>query len=203
MIGFAYPAYQTSLKLDKKIDDTDLLTYWLVFGSFNLIEAVLGFVPRVIPFYYQIKISVFIWSQFFNGTDKVYNLAIKPAAQHLVEALEPTPYVAPVVEEEVEVAPAAPAAPVVEAVVTEPVAEIVQEETTKAAEEPVQEEKQVDTPAPVEVIDTTTKAETSDYVKVESPVAVVETEAEAVKKPLTDSVPVATEDSPTEVLTAE
>ena len=81
LIGFAYPAYMSLIAIDtsETTDDTQWLTYWVVFALFSIMENVMTFLVNVIPFYYLIKISFFAWlfHPKFMGAGLVYKKVVK------------------------------------------------------------------------------------------------------------------------------
>jgi len=68
-------------------DDKQWLTYWVVFGAFNIIDQFAGFVLHFIPFYYVLKLVVLIllFHPKFQGATWVYNNYIQEYATHIVE----------------------------------------------------------------------------------------------------------------------
>lgn len=63
LIGFIYPAYQSfkALNSPKPDDDTQWLTYWVVYAFFNLTENLTSIFMKWIPFYFVIKVAFLIW----------------------------------------------------------------------------------------------------------------------------------------------
>lgn len=82
ILCFSYPAYKSliALETDDKADDTQWLTYWVVFSTFNLIESVTDLLFNWIPLYYLVKTGVMIWLMHptFKGASTVYTLLLKP-----------------------------------------------------------------------------------------------------------------------------
>lgn len=82
LVSFVYPAYMSFKAIDSNNnnDDTQWLTYWVVFSFFSIIESVTGFLTEFIPFYFPLKVSFFIWLYHpkFMGAGMVYSQAIKP-----------------------------------------------------------------------------------------------------------------------------
>lgn len=82
LIGFLYPTYATIRALESatKDDDTEWLTYWVVFATFSLLENFVEFVIYWIPFYYPAKVTFLLWCMLpqYKGAAKVYEFAIKP-----------------------------------------------------------------------------------------------------------------------------
>eukprot|EP01033_Poteriospumella_lacustris_P009658 gene9658-6910_t len=87
-IGFLYPAYCSikAIESNNKDDDTQWLTYWLVFGLFKVVESVADFLISSIPFYFLIKLAflVYLFLPQTQGAKVVYDNVIKV---HLVPHL--------------------------------------------------------------------------------------------------------------------
>ncbi|KAJ1438361.1 receptor accessory protein 6 [Ochromonadaceae sp. CCMP2298] len=83
LIGFAYPAYASLVAIEStsKEDDTQWLTYWVVFAVFCLFENFVDYILYWLPFYYAIKVSFLVWCMIpkYNGALVVYNNVLKPA----------------------------------------------------------------------------------------------------------------------------
>jgi receptor expression-enhancing protein 5/6 len=65
IVGFVYPAYMSFKSMDSGTtatsgDDTQWLTYWVVFSFLTILESVFGFVVMLIPFYFWIKIGILV-----------------------------------------------------------------------------------------------------------------------------------------------
>lgn len=73
-------------------DDTQWLTYWVVFASFSIVENVMSFLVTWIPFYYVIKSGFFLWLYHprFMGAGLVYKQVIKPFVMPYLQAFEQT-----------------------------------------------------------------------------------------------------------------
>lgn len=102
--GFVVPAYYSLHALSTKTtkDDTELLTYWVVFAFLNVIEFWSSAILYWIPFYWLIKTIFLLWLSipYTGGAGLVYANIVKPFAdQHIVKKAAPAP------------APAAAAAP--------------------------------------------------------------------------------------------
>lgn len=66
LVGFTYPAIASlrAIKSKGTNDDTQWLTYWTVFASLNLVEAVfLRSLILAFPFYFAFKFGLLIWAQ--------------------------------------------------------------------------------------------------------------------------------------------
>ncbi|PVU96883.1 hypothetical protein BB559_002225 [Furculomyces boomerangus] len=81
-IGFGYSAFASIRAIESpgKDDDTQWLTYWVVYGLLNLVEHFSSFVLYWIPFYYVLKTAFLIWLMLPNtrGAEKLYNSYVKP-----------------------------------------------------------------------------------------------------------------------------
>jgi receptor expression-enhancing protein 5/6 len=63
LIGFLYPAYMSfkAIESEGTQDDTQWLTYWVVFATFSILEGSVLFVLEYIPFYFVIKTVFMAW----------------------------------------------------------------------------------------------------------------------------------------------
>ena len=82
LLGVAYPVFMSFLALESEggEDDKQWLTYWVVFGLFNILDHFAGFVLAWIPFYYFLKLGflVFLFHPTTKGATWVYNNFILP-----------------------------------------------------------------------------------------------------------------------------
>jgi len=85
LVGFSYPVYASfkALKTEAASDDTEWLTYWVVFGTFILLEdfSSLFFEESNWSFLYYIAKLVFILWLFmpkFKGANTVFKKIISP-----------------------------------------------------------------------------------------------------------------------------
>ncbi|KAG2780911.1 hypothetical protein JG687_00002192 [Phytophthora cactorum] len=82
LVGFIYPAYMSfkAINTPGTGDDTQWLTYWVVYAFFNLTESVTDLVLSWIPFYFFIKIAFLVWTYHpsTKGSNLIYNTLIKP-----------------------------------------------------------------------------------------------------------------------------
>mmetsp|Transcript_6349 Transcript_6349/g.9935 ORF Transcript_6349/g.9935 Transcript_6349/m.9935 type:complete len:168 (+) Transcript_6349:294-797(+) len=92
IVAFGYPAYMSFKAIDSSdaTDDTQWLTYWVVFASFSITESVMTFVVNWIPFYYIIKSVFFTWLYHprFMGAGLVYKQIIKPFVMPHLQSFE-------------------------------------------------------------------------------------------------------------------
>lgn len=90
LVSFVYPAYMSFKAIDSSngAEDTQWLTYWVVFSFFSIIESIAGFLTEFIPFYFPLKLAFFVWLYHpkFLGAGMVYSQAIKPFVMPYVEA---------------------------------------------------------------------------------------------------------------------
>jgi len=83
IIGFAYPAYCSIKALEStlKSDCTQWLTYWVVFGSFSVVEFFADFIAGWVPFYWLSKCLFMVWCMApmaNNGSAIIYSKVILP-----------------------------------------------------------------------------------------------------------------------------
>uniref|UniRef100_A0A7S3I5I5 Receptor expression-enhancing protein n=1 Tax=Favella ehrenbergii TaxID=182087 RepID=A0A7S3I5I5_9SPIT len=76
-----YPAIHSirAIESDGKDDDKVWLTYWMVFGLFNVAETFFGFVFYFIPYWDWLRLVLFIWLLLpqFNGSKVLYETVIR------------------------------------------------------------------------------------------------------------------------------
>jgi len=94
IIGWLYPAYASfkAIESAKKTDDTQWLTYWTVFGFFNIVEFFSNIVLYWVPFYFLIKTVFLLWLSLppFNGAKIVYARGIRPFLLEHEDAVDET-----------------------------------------------------------------------------------------------------------------
>ncbi|KAM8833236.1 receptor expression-enhancing protein 6-like [Synchiropus splendidus] len=83
LIGFLYPAYFSIKAIESSVkdDDTQWLTYWVVYGLFSLVEAFSDIFLFWFPFYYAGKCVFLIWCMApvrWNGSEILYRRVIRP-----------------------------------------------------------------------------------------------------------------------------
>ncbi|ODQ66774.1 hypothetical protein NADFUDRAFT_33525 [Nadsonia fulvescens var. elongata DSM 6958] len=82
--GFIIPGYYSLLALvtESKADDTQLLTYWVVFAFFSVIEFWTKAILYWFPFYYFFKtiFLLYIGLPHFGGAQLVFHNFLKPVA---------------------------------------------------------------------------------------------------------------------------
>uniref|UniRef100_A0A914D5R9 Receptor expression-enhancing protein n=1 Tax=Acrobeloides nanus TaxID=290746 RepID=A0A914D5R9_9BILA len=87
-IGFLYPAYISikAIETAHKEDDTQWLTYWVVFALFSVVEFFSDVFVRYFPLYWLVKCIFLLWLHLpmTLGAQKIYNRFIRPfAVQHM------------------------------------------------------------------------------------------------------------------------
>lgn len=82
ILGFAYPAYASfrAIESPDKTDDTQWLTYWVVFAGFSMFEVFEDFLEEEVPMYYAFKFAFLIWLSAppTRGAEFLYKNFIKP-----------------------------------------------------------------------------------------------------------------------------
>lgn len=83
LIGFAYPAYYSikAIESNNKEDDTQWLTYWVVYGLFSIVEAFSDIFLSWFPFYYVGKCVFLLWCMApvsWNGAAMLYKRVVRP-----------------------------------------------------------------------------------------------------------------------------
>ena len=66
LVGTVYPFFKSVQALQTDTDpedDTTWLTYWMCYGCFTVADMHVGFLLEIIPFYYTLKLALFIWLQ--------------------------------------------------------------------------------------------------------------------------------------------
>jgi receptor expression-enhancing protein 5/6 len=80
--GFLYPAYISIKAIESatKEDDTQWLTYWVVFALFNVVEFFSDMITRYFPIYWFAKFVLLLWLHMpmTRGAEKLYNSFIRP-----------------------------------------------------------------------------------------------------------------------------
>ncbi|XP_018321442.1 receptor expression-enhancing protein 6 isoform X2 [Agrilus planipennis] len=82
-VVFLYPAYVSikAIESPQKDDDTILLTYWVVYALFSVIEFFADLIVGWFPLYWLAKCIFFIWLMLpsdFNGSLIIYTKFIRP-----------------------------------------------------------------------------------------------------------------------------
>ena len=81
LVAVIYPSYWSikAIESEEKGDDTQWLTYWVVFAFFTVFDTVGGAILQYIPFYFFIKIVFLIWCFLPNtrGATVIYNKILR------------------------------------------------------------------------------------------------------------------------------
>jgi receptor expression-enhancing protein 5/6 len=81
LAGFVLPTYYSlnALFTSGKADDTQWLTYWVVYAFFTVIESAIS-APYWFPFYYIFKFALVLWMALpqTNGAQVVFNSLLQP-----------------------------------------------------------------------------------------------------------------------------
>ncbi|KAH7033432.1 TB2/DP1, HVA22 family-domain-containing protein [Microdochium trichocladiopsis] len=82
LAGFVVPAYYSlsALFTVNKADDTQWLTYWVVFAMFTVAESLIN-VVYWFPFYYTFKFIFLLWLSLpvFSGAQLIFRSFLQPA----------------------------------------------------------------------------------------------------------------------------
>ncbi|EMR63545.1 putative protein yop-1 protein [Eutypa lata UCREL1] len=82
LAGFVVPGYYSMQALfsASKVDDTQWLTYWVVFALFTVLESLISIVYWF-PFYYTFKFVFLLWLSLpaFSGAQLVFRSFLQPA----------------------------------------------------------------------------------------------------------------------------
>nr|KAF6355883.1 receptor accessory protein 5 [Myotis myotis] len=89
LIGFGYPAYVSikAIESPNKEDDTQWLTYWVVYGVFSIAEFFSDLFLSWFPFYYMLKCGFLLWCMApspSNGAELLYKRIIHPQDETLL-----------------------------------------------------------------------------------------------------------------------
>uniref|UniRef100_A0A914I0Z8 Receptor expression-enhancing protein n=1 Tax=Globodera rostochiensis TaxID=31243 RepID=A0A914I0Z8_GLORO len=82
LTGFLYPAYISikAIESHSKEDDTQWLTYWVVFALLNVVEFFSNTILYYFPFYWLLKCALLLWLYMPNtlGAQLLYVRIIRP-----------------------------------------------------------------------------------------------------------------------------
>merc|ERR1711972_1190367 len=88
IVGFVYPTWASlkAIKSEDTDDDTQWLTYWIVYSSVALMESVTDVFLFWIPMYEWLKMGfyIFMWHPQTNGALKIYNAVLAPLTDQLI-----------------------------------------------------------------------------------------------------------------------
>ncbi|PKY05423.1 hypothetical protein P168DRAFT_288888 [Aspergillus campestris IBT 28561] len=81
LAGFIVPCYYSlnALFTATTVDDTQWLTYWVVYGLFTVVESAIS-APYWFPFYYIFKLALVLWMSLpqTNGAQVVFHSFLQP-----------------------------------------------------------------------------------------------------------------------------
>jgi len=83
VIGFVYPSYQSvkAIESHRREDDTQWLTYWVVFSAFTIVEYASDIFVYWFPLYWFVKCIFLTWCfapVSWNGSTLIYHRFIRP-----------------------------------------------------------------------------------------------------------------------------
>ena len=92
LVGTLYPAFWTIKSLEQNLveEQKKWLTYWVVFGSFIIIDMSSVVIVKFIPFYFFLKILFLIWLFMpgSNGCTIIYYLVVKKIFRYYEDKIE-------------------------------------------------------------------------------------------------------------------
>ena len=92
LVGTLYPAFWTIKSLEQNLveEQKKWLTYWVVFGSFIIIDMSSVVIVKFIPFYFVLKILFLIWLFMpgSNGCTIIYYLVVKKIFRYYEDKIE-------------------------------------------------------------------------------------------------------------------
>ena len=92
LVGTLYPAFWTikSLEQNSVEEQKKWLTYWVVFGSFIIVDMSSPVIVKFIPFYFVLKILFLIWLFMpgSSGCTIVYYLVVKKIFRYYEDRIE-------------------------------------------------------------------------------------------------------------------
>ncbi|KAK9313539.1 TB2/DP1, HVA22 family-domain-containing protein [Lipomyces starkeyi] len=111
LAGLVIPGYYSLLALDSPgtADDTQYLTYWVVFAFFSVIEFWSRAILYWIPFYWFFKVIFVLYLGLpqFHGAKLVYKTVVKPVSAKLITRAGQASSVASSLKEKVDAASSA------------------------------------------------------------------------------------------------
>ena len=91
LIGTVYPTFWTIKSIESKDGKAiHWLIYWIIFSSFILLDFFSGFVVKIIPFYFIMKICFLIWLQWPGsyGCEIIFNYVINSIFESIEDELD-------------------------------------------------------------------------------------------------------------------
>ena len=84
VIGTLYPILKSCRALATRdpLDEKLWLTYWMVYGIFEILDCFAGFFLEIIPFYWLIKVVflIYLYNPIAPGSEFIYEYFLKPWA---------------------------------------------------------------------------------------------------------------------------
>ena len=59
MVGTLYPGFCTIKAMENNKNKKEWLTYWVIFGSFIIVDMFSNIIMRIVPFYFVLKLLVY------------------------------------------------------------------------------------------------------------------------------------------------
>ena len=91
LVGFVYPLYASykAIKSENKKDDTQWLTYWVVYSGFTVIESFTDLLLNWVPMYYLMKTGFLVWCFLdkTQGATIIYHMA-SPFLDKLIPTID-------------------------------------------------------------------------------------------------------------------
>ena len=82
LVGILLPTFFSIKAIESKEEDDDKLwlTYWTIYAVFSFLDLFAGWILKILPFYFIIKLVFLVWCFMPNtkGAIIVYNKFIKP-----------------------------------------------------------------------------------------------------------------------------
>lgn len=95
LIGIGYPTFKSfeAIKSPGSKDDTQWLTYWVVYSVYNFIETLLWVILAWIPLYGLVKVLALVWlvAPQFQGATYLYNAFIGDGLEMCADYLATVP----------------------------------------------------------------------------------------------------------------
>ena len=89
-VGYVYPAYMSfkAIESKEKEDDTQWLTYWVVYSFFSVLETFISFLLNWIPFYFAFKLAflIYLFHPKYTGAKTIYDNFLKKLLENAVDA---------------------------------------------------------------------------------------------------------------------
>eukprot|EP00126_Sphaerothecum_destruens_P008715 Sdes_comp20322_c0_seq2m13991 len=82
LIGFLYPAYASFKAIESRntSDDTQWLTYWVVFSTFSIVDYFISPFLSLTGFYFPLKVAFLLWCYIpqTQGASFIYKRFLRP-----------------------------------------------------------------------------------------------------------------------------